>query len=472
MTRCASEEETIFLDFFLSENAMISTLIRPLARPCGISLCLLALSTPLAANAAEEQTAASVLANSASAKEGKPFLLTLLDKFQTMKGYQYETSLTSYNKPKPVTHCGKIIFKNPNLMRFEVTSEGRLGGSVVVRQPDGKVKARSPLFFGMVVGLSPDSKLLRTPNGYSILQSDFASLIQSVVKIVDSGGKCKVTSNPSSFHGVDHAYMVEVMRDPSSVLQRIIVDSRNKTPIEWSLFNGPKLMSVLHVDKLSETPQIADYVFSLDSRDGESKALGEKENIAEVLQENISTLASDAKPGSSLLDDARLALTEISLQCDALAREIPDLAAGAKSTSAQGQPEKVMEKNGSAATKGKHPGSNTTASTTSSVRRYGFLRAASIESIAYSLGKLEKVLARIDSGKADSTVEGKQQTGAPALTSKWHEQLNAINAATTKLYELLQSDSPSANLIVEESRRLQKHDQELASILKEFTTKI
>jgi outer membrane lipoprotein-sorting protein len=408
-------------------------------------LLLIALAMPLAASAAEEQSPTSLLANMSNTQDGKPFLSALLDKFQTMKAYQYEILLTIYNKAKPVLHSGHFVFKNPNLVRYEVTSSGRLKGSVVVRQPDGQVKARSAALFGMVIGLSPDSRVLKTSTGYNILQSDFASLIRSVLSTLDSSTKCKVTKTPTSFPGVDRAYVLEVMRDPGQVLHRIIVDGQSKLPVEWCLFGGTKLLSVLHVQKLSEMPQLEDLAFSLDSRGGESGTLGEKANIDEVLREELSSLAADINPGTAILNDARLALVEMNLQCEALEKEV--LQPASRTESLQ------------------------------STVPHGFLRAATIESLAYSLGRFEKALSKIDSPtntkeKAGSATETKKQSSTPAPVLQWHKHLSAINASTAKLYDILQSNSPDTKPIAEEARKMQGHQQALALILSDFMTRI
>ena len=411
-----------------------------------LSICLLiAMAMPLAASAGEEQSPASMLANMSNIQDGKQFLNALLDKFQAMKAYQYEILLTIYNKSKPVSQAGHFYFKNPNLVRYDVTSSGRLKGSVVVRQPDGQVKARSAALLGMTIGLSPDSKILRTSTGYNILQSDFASLFHSVLATLDSATKCKVTKNPTPYPGVDRAYVLEVMRDPSSVLHRIILDSQSKMPVEWSLFAGSKLLSVLRIQKLSEMPQLEDFVFSLDSRGGESGLLGETENINEVLREDISSLAADTKPSVSILNDAKTALVELNLQCDALEKEIL-------------QPDSGTESSKSTAPQ-------------------GFLRAATIESLAYSLGRLEKALSKIDSPtnskeKAGSANENRKQISTAALVLQWHKHLSALNASTATLYEILQSNSPDGKLIVEEARKMRAHEHALALILSDFIVSI
>jgi hypothetical protein len=291
----------------------------------------------------------------------------------------------------------------------------------------------------MTIGLSPDSKILRTSTGYNVLQSDFASLIHSVLTTLDNTTKCKVTKSPTPYPGVERAYVLEVMRDPSSVLHRIILDSQSKLPVEWSLFAGSKLLSVLRVQKLSEMPQLEDLVFSLDSRGGESGSLGEKENINEVLREDISSLAADTRPSASTLNDAKTALIEMNLQCDALEKEILQPVSGTES-SKSGAPQ-------------------------------GFLRAATIESLAYSLGRLEKALSKIDSptnSKEKVGNENRKQSSTSVPVLQWHKHLSAINASTATLYEILQSNSQDGKLIVEEARKMQAHEQALASILADF----
>jgi len=459
--------------------AMIAKRLRYLIQ--NFLMCLLiSLILPVMALSAEEQTAASMVVHTSGAKDGKPFLTAVLEKVQSMPNYHFDSSLTCFAKAKPVTETGRFYFKNPNLVRFEALSAGALSGSIVVRQADGKIRAKSGAFFGMTMGLSPNSKLLQTPNGYNILQSDFATLIESVLKMLEGNLKCMVTDSPTSYPGLERAYILEVMRDPDSVVQRIALDAENKLPLEWSLFNGDKLFSVLHIQKLSATPTLANNIFTLDVSESGGKSLdggaGGDKTVTERIQDNMSALSADSKLGMPILNEAKLAIGAMKVQFDSLEEETAQLLHDLKSqpgaaTADTGPPSSQIAGEQNADRQ------NLPATPLSLFRRSLLTKAATIESIVYSLRKLEKGLQNLDTqmlSEEKTTAangSGKQGNG-PAFCNQWHEDLVEIDISTSKLYGMLESNSPDMNLITAEVRKMRMRGLALKSIVDQLSTKI
>ncbi|MCC7528862.1 MAG: outer membrane lipoprotein carrier protein LolA, partial [Candidatus Melainabacteria bacterium] len=208
----------------------------------------------------------SLCANSGN--DGRDELQSMLDRVRKLKGYSYDSILTTYTGGKKVVEIGRLYFKSPNLVRFEVIKSGSRSGAVVVKQADGKIRGQmGGLFRGIKVTLSPDSKILKSANGFSIMQADLESLLSDVAKKARGDLRCLAVGPGSGRPAV-----VEILESDGDVEDRIAVDSRAKLPSEWSIFNGNKLVSALQLKNLEERNNLSDDLFTF-SGEGESKSL-------------------------------------------------------------------------------------------------------------------------------------------------------------------------------------------------------
>lgn len=218
------------------------------------------------------------------AADGKELVESILDKIKAMKGYCFDSVLLTYSDKKPVTETGRLFFKNPNLLRFEVLKAGMKSGAVVVRQPDGKIVGK--MSWGPKMKLAPQNKLLQTANGFSILESDLETLLCGLVERIKSSLSCLTVNE----HGAK-VEVIETLENDGDVVDRIIVDPKDRLPLEWCLFRGNKLFSVVKFVNLRARQDLADGFFNLSGDDGGDKGLEDKEFVASELK-NLKTARS------------------------------------------------------------------------------------------------------------------------------------------------------------------------------------
>ncbi len=235
-----------------------------------LSVVVMLLSVPASwAGAAVDESLLSPQSLCASSgNDGRDELQAMLDRVHKLKGYSYDSILTTYTGGKKIVEIGKLYFKSPNLVRFEVIKSGSRSGAVVVKQADGKIRGHmGGVFRGIKVTLAPDSKILKSANGFSIMQADLDSLLSGVAKKAKGDLRCLAVGPGSGRPAV-----VELLESDGDVEDRIAVDSRVKLPSEWNIFNSNKLVSALQLNNVEERNDLSDDLFTF-SRDSESKSL-------------------------------------------------------------------------------------------------------------------------------------------------------------------------------------------------------
>lgn len=233
-----------------------------------VGLTLLAAAPSWAGVTVDEALLSPQSLTASSGNDGRDELQSMLDRVRKLKGYTYDSVLTTYTSGKPIVEIGKLYFKSPNLVRFEVIKSGSRSGAVVVKQADGKIRGHmGGAFRGIKLTLSPDSKILKSANGFSIMQADLESLLSGAEKKAKSDFKCLAVGPGSGRPAV-----VELLESDGDVKDRIAVDSRGKLPSEWNIFNSNKLVSALQLNNVEAHSDLSDNLFTFDN-DSESKSL-------------------------------------------------------------------------------------------------------------------------------------------------------------------------------------------------------
>src|SRR5262249_5565273 len=151
-----------------------------------------------------------------------------------------------------------------HLIRIEDTEPGMKNGSIVVKQADGKIRGQGgPKMFGLKMTINPDSRMLFTPNGFNILESDFASLYSHIKELRSSGHKVFVSSTPVNTSTAGRAEIMEIVRPDSGVVERVYVNPQTKTPVEWDIFREGRLFSTLRISNFKDEVTLSDDLFQL-----------------------------------------------------------------------------------------------------------------------------------------------------------------------------------------------------------------
>ena len=113
--------------------------------------------------AVEDDSDSTMIANG---KNGIELVDKLIANVSSLGTYKYEGAQEAQTGKKILKASGIFYFKPADSMRVEVKQFGSKSGSILVRSPGGKIKAKGgPQMMGIKLSLAPDSRLLQMPNG-------------------------------------------------------------------------------------------------------------------------------------------------------------------------------------------------------------------------------------------------------------------------------------------------------------------
>lgn len=199
--------------------------------------------------------------------DGHAFVHRMISAAETLEAYSFSYKMSALKGDKNVVEQGDFYFKKPHLMRLEV-KEGKRKGSVAVLQSDGRVHGKAPGLgiFASMITLAPDSRFLKSVNGYPMVDSDFGSLAHALQKFLDSGASAKITTHTVS-ERLQHqpAHLIEVYTDKTQtqLFKRVFVDANSYLPVEWYDYEDGKLSSESSWQNFKSDPGLPATLFSL-----------------------------------------------------------------------------------------------------------------------------------------------------------------------------------------------------------------
>lgn len=396
---------------------------------CCVVLSGLAFFMASESRASDEQSSSSMFSARSNAEDGSKFLQSIMDRVKAIKDYWYESTLTTFNeKGKRVTESGRFYFKTPRMIRFEALKAGKRSGSVVVCQPDGKIRAKAGgLMGGITLTLSPKSKLLRASNGYNIVKSDLLSLLESLRASLNSGVRCLVTGSPGPYRGLSSAYVMEFI-DGDVVSQRIALDSERKLPVEWAIFDNGKILSLAHIYKLAIDSNIADTLFYLERSPEESKGLDASEMaVVERLRLSATNVLNN-----ETIADIKMAINELKTISEILSRD------GLTEPGTDGLATVAWLQHG---------------------RAVLLSRATKIELLSNSLIEVRPAIQNFEINHSECA----------NATDDWLNSLELIDQSVWNLYHMLETDEPAPKAIVAEAKNINAHTHRLESVIQQIS---
>jgi outer membrane lipoprotein-sorting protein len=179
--------------------------------------------------------------------DGQQFIAKMCSAADALDNYSSKYGMVVYKRRPPVTESGFFAFKKPKLMRVEVYN-GSNKGALAILAKDGKVHGHlggALRFFDSAV--SPDSALVRAPNGFPMVDTDFYSLATYLQNMLKEGDLSRVTNKPmQTSHTTSPTYIVDMYMANSGtllLLKRIYVDPQTSLPVYWEDYTNGKLWS-------------------------------------------------------------------------------------------------------------------------------------------------------------------------------------------------------------------------------------
>ena len=198
---------------------------------------------------------------------GDAFLKECIETVHQLGDYSADSGVLTHHGHKDSFETCHFFFKQPNQIRVEVVKAGIKSGSVLVRDQQGKITAKpGSLLKFKKLDLTPESALVKSANGFSMLEADYGSLLGNAQKTVtNSQNKCVVTADTIEYvptHG--RVRVMELQSAPSnSVSERIFISADNKLPVEWTIYKGGTVFSTCAWRNQKLNTGMSDTLFSL-----------------------------------------------------------------------------------------------------------------------------------------------------------------------------------------------------------------
>lgn len=223
------------------------------------------------ANSAQSKPMISAIAPAAGMTvertvDGADFVQDMYDACTALKSYTFDYETTVFKGSKTIDQKGKFYFKQPRLLRVQMTGSFK-HGAVAVLAADGKVRGHlGGALSAFTVTLSPSSDMLQGANGYPLVDSDFMGMVSVVKKFLQQGCKSKVTEHPVVAEGQPKkVYIIEIFKGPAftELYKRAYIDPQSLLPVEWFDYQDGKLFARTVWKNLKFDSSISDDLFKI-----------------------------------------------------------------------------------------------------------------------------------------------------------------------------------------------------------------
>jgi outer membrane lipoprotein-sorting protein len=201
--------------------------------------------------------------------DGRALLQSMQSTANQLEDYSCDCTLLSFKKKRPTESAGRFYYKKPGLVRVEAVTRDFRNGSVVVRR-DGRIRGMGGgMLKSLKMNLDEDSRVLRLPNGYCVVKTDFPSLFEDVKQSVRSGCLCRATKAPTEVptaEGRQSVYVFEVYRRTESgeqLVHRVLINPERMLPIEWAVFKDGKIITTNLFKNLSTNKGLSKDLFTI-----------------------------------------------------------------------------------------------------------------------------------------------------------------------------------------------------------------
>jgi len=202
-------------------------------------------------------------------KDGRDFVQNMSKTAEGANDYTFRCVINTFRDGKVIKEEGIFYYKRPSMMKMEVT-EGAKKGAVAVLGTDGKVRGHLGGMLKIFSGtIGKDSDLLKSANGFSMMNSDYETLLRDLQRQISQGSTCLVTPAPVSVaHTGEKVYVLEVYKQVDNdkekdLTQRVFIDQKTGLPEQWNLYKQDQLFSSTDWRDVKLNIGLSNEVFSL-----------------------------------------------------------------------------------------------------------------------------------------------------------------------------------------------------------------
>lgn len=200
--------------------------------------------------------------------DGSAFHSESMNKAIQVSDYTLDSAVVAYKNPNEhVIETCKFFFKKPKQLRVEVKKAGAKSGSILVLDKEGKIKAKPGSILGFAkIDVTPDSKMLQTANGFSMLRVDYETLMSDMKQETDRlECRCLVSENTMLYDSIGREVRIMqfLSKTTDDVLHSVVIDASLLLPIEWTIFKDGKIFSTSAWRNLKLDSGLDDKLFTL-----------------------------------------------------------------------------------------------------------------------------------------------------------------------------------------------------------------